>query len=109
MVCGLEADVVKFSWQTDYSTCINHLTYMTSTLMFFICSVAYGSDTVTIHQLFKVASALDPNPVHHISLNDLVASLRRTNMGTFIDGMTRGSKICLLAERVIHVFLIECV
>ena len=62
--------------------------------------LTYGSDTVTIHQLFKVPSALDPNPVHHTSLNDLVASLRRNNMGTFIDGMTRGSKICLLAEPV---------
>ena len=60
----------------------------------------HGSDTVTIHQLFKIASALDPNPVHHTSLNDLVAPLRRNNMGTFIDGMTRGNKICLLAEPV---------
>ena len=59
--------------------------------------LAYGSDTVTIHQLFKVASALDPNPVQ---INDLLASLRRNNMGTFIDSMTRGSKIYLLAEPV---------
>ena len=74
--------------------CINHLTCMTSTLMFLFAVLdllAYGSDTVTIHQLFKVASALDPNLVHHTSLNDLVASLRRNNMGTFINGMTRGS------------------
>ena len=73
---------------------------MTSTLFAVLDLLAYGSDTVTIHQLFKVASALDPNPVHHTSLNDLVASLRRNNMGTFIDSMTRGSKICLLAEPV---------
>ena len=71
-----------------------------SEILFVRCS---DHHTVTIHQLFKVASALDPNPVHHTSLNDLIASLRRNNMGTFIDGMTRGSKICLLAEPVVQV------
>ena len=81
-----------------------HDFYFDVYLQCYINLLSYGSDTVTIHQLFKLASALDLNPVHHTSLNDLVASLRRNNMGTFIDGMTRGSKICLLAEPVVQVF-----
>ena len=58
---------------------------MTSTLMFFICSVRSSCLWIRYSYYPSVASALDPNPVHD------------HNMGTF---MTRGSKICLLAEPV---------
>ena len=48
----------------------------------------FGSDSVMIRHLVTIASSLASTCVHHNSLNDLVAVCRKSQMGTFIDGMS---------------------